>query len=275
MQSTYGKRLLRLLLFTLGGLVATALLTGVITYGGVSTRALRIATVAQDMLVFILPAIAVAVTVTKRPDRLLCVDRPMEPRMLLLAVLALICSIPAMNALVAWNEGISLPPAIDNPMRMAEENARAAIKMLMGTGTVMDLVMSLLIVAVLAGFSEEIFFRGALQRLIGSGRVGRHAAIWITAILFSLFHFQILGFIPRVLLGAFFGYLLAWSGTIWLPATIHALNNALVVITEWHVQNHPDSPAGELDDWGVGSPVWILASIAATALIITRLARKP
>ena len=53
--------------------------------------------------------------------------------------------------------------------------------------------------------------------------------IWITAILFSAFHLQFYGFVPRMLLGAYFGYLLLWSKNIWLPICAHFFNNALTV----------------------------------------------
>lgn len=57
-----------------------------------------------------------------------------------------------------------------------------------------------------------------------------HGAIWITAALFSALHLQFFGFIPRMLLGALFGYLLEWSGTLWLPIIAHFINNAAGVI---------------------------------------------
>jgi membrane protease YdiL (CAAX protease family) len=46
-------------------------------------------------------------------------------------------------------------------------------------------------------------------------------------------HMQFYGFMPRMLLGAFFGYLLCWSGSLWLPIIMHALNNSLYIIEEW------------------------------------------
>lgn len=38
-----------------------------------------------------------------------------------------------------------------------------------------------------------------------------------------------------MLIGAFLGYLAWWSGSLWLPAMAHALNNSLVVINQWLV----------------------------------------
>ena len=51
------------------------------------------------------------------------------------------------------------------------------------------------------------------------------------AILFSAFHLQFYGFLPRMLLGAYFGYLLYWSRNIWIPVFAHFVNNAFAVIS--------------------------------------------
>ena len=57
-----------------------------------------------------------------------------------------------------------------------------------------------------------------------------HLGIWITAILFSALHLQFFGFLPRMLLGALFGYLFQWTGNLWLPIVAHFINNAVGVI---------------------------------------------
>lgn len=42
-------------------------------------------------------------------------------------------------------------------------------------------------------------------------------------------HGQMVGFIPRTLLGAFFGYAMTWTGSLWTAIACHALNNALAL----------------------------------------------
>ena len=44
-----------------------------------------------------------------------------------------------------------------------------------------------------------------------------------------------------MLLGAYFGYLMLWSGSIWVPMLVHVANNSIVVIDSWSVANNPDS----------------------------------
>ena len=85
--------------------------------------------------------------------------------------------------------------------------------------------------AVAAGITEEFLFRGALQRIIGKWTYNHHIIIWSAAIIFSTFHMQFFGFLPRMLLGAYFGYLLYWTRNIWIPVFAHFVNNAIAVIS--------------------------------------------
>jgi membrane protease YdiL (CAAX protease family) len=41
---------------------------------------------------------------------------------------------------------------------------------------------------------------------------------------------QFFGFVPRVLLGALFGYLYVWSGNLLLPIIAHFVNNGFSVL---------------------------------------------
>jgi len=81
----------------------------------------------------------------------------------------------------------------------------------------------------MAGLTEELLFRGAILSAIREKIKNPHVAIWIVAFLFSAIHFQFYGFIPRLILGAFLGYLLFWSRSIWIPILVHFLNNTITV----------------------------------------------
>lgn len=254
-----------------------SVLSGVMTSWGasVTTPKLRILTMIQDVLVFIVPAIATALMVTRVPARLLCINNNVRPATIILALLTLVASIPAMNMIISWNASLHLPESmasIETWMRASENTAGNSIKLVLGGTGVGDLIMSILIVGVAAGFSEELYFRGALQRLLGGGMLGRHGAVWIAALIFSIFHFQFFGFVPRVLLGAFFGYLLLWSGCLWLPMLTHIANNTLYVITNWMSLRHTAQEAASGMDATLQSwlPVTLSIILTVAGLILTR-----
>ena len=268
---SYLMRIFYFLLITFVSLIITVVTMSSIIRGGHTTALVRIATVVQDVALFILPAIITAVIVSPLPARLLCIDRKPSASITILAFVALMCSIPAMNMIVEWNENITLPQsleALEEWLRKSEETARAQVEILLGGASVADLIINILIVGVLAGFSEEIFFRGAMQRLLSSGSINYHAAIWLTAFLFSAFHIQFFGFFPRLLLGAFFGYLLYWSGSILLPALMHAINNSIVVYSMWQSNISPEVNDTDINSWGSDSIIIVMSSILLTSVAI-------
>lgn len=258
-------------------LLLTSLVAGFILYKwGSTTASMRIATVIQDLLVFIAPALIISLLITRLPADFLCLRKLPSFKACLITILILLLSIPAMNFIVYCNESIVLPDAfrgLEEWLKQAEENSRNSISILLGTPTIGNLIMSILIVGLLTGLSEELLFRGALQNIIYSKPTNYHLAVWVTAILFSIMHMQFYGIIPRILLGAFFGYLAVWSGSIWLPVIAHSFNNIMVVISTWLITNNTTNVdinkfATEITTENI---IFVLISIIATFIAIIKL----
>lgn len=239
---TFGTRLGLFFCIAIVGLFLCSLLSVIIiSIWDQSTAAFRISTVLQNLLLFMAPAVITAMMSTKLPADFLQLSKLPTIKQVTLTIILLIVSIPAMNFIVYCNEAIVLPASmssIEEWLKAMEETSRDQIKILLGAPTPMNLIMSILIVGVLTGLCEELFFRGALQNIFRTKPMSVHIAIWATAIVFSALHFQFYGFVPRVLLGAFFGYLAVWSGSLWLPVFAHALNNSMVVISTWLIDRH-------------------------------------
>lgn len=217
------------------------IVTGVILYmisrSGTTPPRLRIMMVMQDVVLFITPAILTAVVVARRPADFLMLRKGFPVSGIIRTLLTLIVAIPVMELLIRWNAGLQFPPSlsgIETWMRQSEDAANAMMANMMGEPTVGSLIMTLLIVGVLAGVAEELFFRGAMQGVFSSTGLGAHAAVWLTAIVFSAVHLQFFGFFPRLALGAFFGYLALWSGSIWLPVAAHIFNNSIAAVGIWN-----------------------------------------
>ena len=100
----------------------------------------------------------------------------------------------------------------------------------------------------MAGLSEEIFFRGFIQRLFIENKLNHHLAIWFTAILFSAIHLQFFGFVPRVLLGAVLGYLYFYSGNLWLSIIAHTVNNGFAVVMAYITGSLESDPISNLEN---------------------------
>lgn len=243
---------------------------GIVMHGGMTTLRVRMATVIQDIFIFILPAIATAMLITRQPADFLMIKGSRSIWTYLLIGLTLLTSIPAMEYVISWNASIDLPKWAESAgewMAQSEENAAEMIRTLMGGKTVGSLVMTVLLVGLLAGFSEELFFRGMIQRLLITSRVNPHIAIWATAVVFSAIHMQFYGFFPRMLLGAYFGYVMWWSRSLWTAVFAHCFNNVIAGIAMWQTFGESGEISGNMLDGRVG---WIAAiiSLSLTAVLI-------
>lgn len=219
--------------FFISGVISSLIIA---KFGMQSTVAMRIAAVMQSLFQLIVPAIATAMIVTRRPATFLAIDRRIDLRLLLLAAAALITATPMMNRIIALNEAVTLPDSLawlEQSLKQMEEQAAATIAVMQGGTSVGDLIMNILIIGVLAGLGEELIFRGTFLRLMTTGRINPHIAVWTVAVVFSAVHLQFYGFVPRTLLGAYFGYLVVWTRCLWIPVIIHALNNIIYVSSEW------------------------------------------
>jgi hypothetical protein len=226
--------------------------------------------VLQTLGMFILPPVLLAYSLDNKPFRFLQLDH--KPSMIMIGIVSSVILVS--GPLIEWfslvNQHLVLPvwmSAIENWMRTSEEQAGEITKAFLATKSIGGLLGNIFIVAVLPAIGEELLFRGILQKLIKKMIGNSNAAIWITAILFSALHLQFFGFLPRMLLGVLFGYLLEWTGTLWLPILAHFINNATGILIYYFTgegleQDQPDASIfnNSLFFWAIGSGIviWLL-----------------
>ena len=92
-------------------------------------------------------------------------------------------------------------------------------------------VLSFLYVVVAGPLLEEIFFRGILMQKIR--KYGDMPAIFLTAILFALFHMNFVQLPGPLLFGIAIGMVFSKTNSIWLCWLIHAVNNLFAVIYDY------------------------------------------
>lgn len=227
--------------------------------------------VLQNLLAFCFPVWAVFRLSGSKPMQKLGITSNPGLLPMLLTIMTLAAALPVMNFIIDWNAGIHLSERakeLEQSLREMESNAEKVSQVILSTTTAGGLTVNLLTVALLTGFSEELFFRGALQKIFVSITFNRHLAVWLAAFVFSLMHFQFFGFVPRLLLGAFFGYLYLWNGSIWINATAHAINNGIVVIAQWLMATGAGLPIAE-NIGAAPDTQWIaLPSLILTAFLI-------
>jgi membrane protease YdiL (CAAX protease family) len=139
-------------------------------------------------------------------------------------------------------------------MKTSEEEAKLLTEKFLSLTTFDGLIINLLLMAVLPAIAEELTFRGVLQNLFTVSNL--HIAIWCSAVLFSAVHLQFYGFLPRMLMGALFGYMLVWTGSLWTPILMHMTNNAMAVIL-YFVAQRADWDMEKVDAIGTSDTLWL------------------
>ena len=158
---------------------------------------------------------------------------------LFFAALLWLFTLPIISFLADINNKIAFPTSfagLENSFRLAEARAENATRFLLNITSLSGLMVNLLVIAVVAAIAEELIFRGIIQKLLFEQSKNIHLAIWLTALIFSLFHLQFFAIIPRIVLGAALGYTFYWSKSIWVPIFFHFINNASIVLASYLYQ---------------------------------------
>ena len=225
----------------------------------------------QTISLFLLPSLILAYLCAKAPWNWLQLDNKVDWKVLLWAIGIMLVALPAINLMSHWNQQMVLPTwlsGVEEWMKAKEAEAEWLTKQFMSVTTVSGLLVNLLLMAVLPALSEEITFRGVLQSLLSPkhSTLNSHLSIWLTAIIFSAIHMQFYGFVPRMLMGALFGYMMVWTGSLWVPMLMHFVNNGMAVLL-YFMASRAGWDMDKVDAIGAGNTLWLgIVSIVLTVV---------
>ncbi len=190
-------------------------------------------------------------------------------KIILLTIVTVVVFVGVNSYFIEWNAGLTLPESLKGFEDWAREKENAALEIttfLTNFESTGQLLLAIFVIAVLPGIGEELVFRGLLQKEFIKAGGNPHVSIWVAAILFSTMHMQFFGFVPRMFLGALFGYLYYWSGSLSLAMLAHFINNGVSVVALYFYQQG----AFEYDVESTESMPWQIIAISA-GLTITAL----
>ena len=230
--TTTGSKLLIFILLLIFGLVFSSVV-GVFVLminGGNLTdfNNLRIIQILNQIIGFLMPAVLYVMLVKEKPFNYLGFNK--LPIWSLLGILAMFTIIPFLGFVAEWNDSIVFPDsmrAIEEQLRSIQEKAEWIIKLFISQGSLFS---SMVIIALLAAVSEELLFRSVIQKALIKLFKNAHVAIIVTAVIFSAFHGDLFGFVPRIILGLMLGYMFWFSGSIIPSMLMHFVNNATIVL---------------------------------------------
>jgi membrane protease YdiL (CAAX protease family) len=221
--------------------------------------------------VFILPAIIFVLLTDNNLPGYLGLKGPWHRSSLIWGIVLILVSLPFVHWLMDVNNSIRLPDflgGLENWMKDKEEEAQVLTDAFLSTKSIGGFLFNLLMIAAVAAIGEELIFRGILVRLFKEWTGNIHLAIFIPALIFSALHLQFYGFLPRLVLGVFLGYLFVWTGSLWIPVIVHFANNAFAVVLSF--MDARGMMQIDVDQVGYSSNPWIIsASVMLTVSVLT------
>lgn len=145
---------------------------------------------------------------------------PPNPNMLALSAITALIGVLAVNCLSTWwlllieslggrlySSGVPVPTTPDELRR------------------------SILLVGVIPGICEELFFRGGLMG--AWERRGTKQALVLTSLLFALLHGSIFGLPTQLIMGFVLGYVLILSDSLYVSMVYHTVHNSTILILSY------------------------------------------
>jgi len=199
-----------------------------------SMKLLQVVTTGIGM--FLVPSFLAGILFHASPVKYLSLRSAVSPLVLLSTVLIMFAAVPLINLMMAYNQHLHLPEFLSSVEVWMKESEAQAMKItdaFLTMNSANDMLLNLLVIAVVPAIGEELLFRGVLQRLFQELTRNVHLTVFLTAAIFSAIHMQFYGFLPRMFLGVLFGYMLVWTGNIWVPVLAHFINNGAAVFFAW------------------------------------------
>lgn len=194
---------------------------------------IKILQLLSSSFTFILPSIILAYLFGNKISSYLKINRTPGILYYIIIPVFMFAIMPALNLIIIWNESIVLPSALkslEQSLKAMEESSRNMTMLVISCKSTGDFIFSLIVVAIIPAFGEELLFRGIIQQKLNHLFNNIHLAVFLSSFIFSAIHFQFYGFIPRMLLGMIFGYMFYYSKSIWPAIFAHFMNNAAALI---------------------------------------------
>lgn len=225
-----------------------------------NTAVLKFLQLFNTLGIFVIPAILFALLFIPKPTEWLGLKQSLAIENIFWITILFICLMPLTNWLIELNGSMRFPESlkfIEQWMKASENQAAELTKAFLQMDSGHELFYNLFLIALLPAVGEELIFRGIVQQTINDNNKSHHWGVWISAILFSALHMQFYGFLPRLFLGAFFGYLFVWTRSLWAPIFAHFLNNGSAVLLTYYygsqaIEEEIDQLGTTEDTYGYG-----------------------
>jgi len=243
-------------------------------------NSLRLMTVAGQVLFILLPALLFAKWVYGDVSDIISVKLP-EYLELILFSIGIIILIPLLQSyLYIQNYFIEYIAAnsemvnsIKNLFDSLNELVDKTYGNLLKADSVPEMFFVIIVIAIVPAISEEVMFRGYIQRSFEFKMKPVWAAL-ITAFFFGVYHFNPYGLFPLIALGFYFGFAAYISKSLIVPMFLHFLNNFGAVILYFIIGDDELISTDVTDPTGLEANIFLFFLLALLFTIVIFMIKK-
>ncbi len=201
--------------------------------------------VVQFFGIFFLPPLVFAYLADPHPLAYSGMKAPQKTSFLIIGFITMIAAYFTVEFLGLINASVVhlLPKPAQNWIANGEADANGTLENILSMKNPQDLLVTVFLVGALPAIGEELFFRGILQKFFIQIFKSAWPGIIFTAFLFSAFHMQFMGFLPRMALGIILGALYWYSGSIFTSMLGHFIFNTINIVLIYFKMSDLDSKA--------------------------------
>jgi uncharacterized protein len=219
--------------------------------------------IVQFFGLFLLPPLVFAYLADPRPLDYAGLKAPLKKSFLVLGMVVMAAAYFTVEFLGILNEALVhlLPKATQDWINRGESDANNMLQSVLSVRSPAELLKTIILVSVLPAIGEELFFRGILQRLFIQIFKSPWPGIIFTGFLFSAFHMQFMGLLPRMALGIILGCLYWYSGSLYTSILGHFTYNTINIFLIYFKIADLDSKPGS-------AAILSLVGLISLALVI-------
>jgi len=152
---------------------------------------------------------------------------------------------------IASSEWISLLKSSYPILESIQVKNTEMLRYFLASGSDYEWWLNMVMIAIIPALGEELFFRVALHDVIGHVVSNTHVLAIITAVMFSIPHLNVDGFLPIIVIGMLLSYLWQYTHSFFLVFIIHFANNLIALMANDAGINPNATPQGTPYYYGI------------------------
>ena len=189
----------------------------------------------SSLMLFAVPALLFAYLYHPRASEFLGLSGNIKIGKLLLVLLIILGITPMLQLIEGLISNIDFGASIKQSQKENDDTMAAFLNM----PYISYLFRAVLVMAIIPGLGEELFFRGVMMRITHRSMRNFRFSILMTGVIFAMAHSNICGFVSIFLAGSLLGYIYYLTGNLWYNIIAHAFFNSLQIILEYLQTRNP------------------------------------